>query len=249
MTVVRIPTPLRPYAENQKEVSAGGDTVAAALEHLAARFPALRPHLFDGDGRLRSYVNVFVNDQDIRGLQGEATPVSPTDRLMIVPSIAGGGEPGPLSRVDHAALRTNQAVIIGSLIGAYVADAPWLVLLVGLLMLRGSARRSTAFAAVYAALRNASLLRPDVLSDHPEPHRFAQFVGGIVLTASAVAFAAGAATIGWILSAVVVALAALNLFVGVCVGCALYYWLARLHLPGFSKSPPPGTRPGRRPAG
>lgn len=94
MTHVRIPTPLRPYVGGQKDVIAQGDTVAASLEDLVVRHPSLRPHLFDGDGALRSYVVLFVNDKDVRDLQGQTTRVSESDRLMIVPSIAGGRQPG-----------------------------------------------------------------------------------------------------------------------------------------------------------
>lgn len=92
MTRVRIPTPLRPYVGGQKDVVAQGDTVGASLEDLVVRHPSLRPHLFDGDGELRSYVVLFVNDKDIRELQGPATRIAESDRLVIVPSIAGGAE-------------------------------------------------------------------------------------------------------------------------------------------------------------
>ncbi len=90
MTTVRVPTPLRPYTGGLKEIEVEGATVAAALRDLVRRWPAVRSHLFDDGGRLRPYVNVFVNDQDIRALQGEATPLADGDRLMILPSIAGG---------------------------------------------------------------------------------------------------------------------------------------------------------------
>ncbi len=247
MTLVRIPTPLRPYAGGQKEVRADGPTVIAVLEDLVTRHSDLRSHLFNGDGAVRPYVNLFLNEQDIGLLQGIATAVGPGDRLMIVPSIAGGR--GDLRPVDHAALRTNQAAIIGGLTGAFVADAPGVAFGIGLLMLLGSSRSRPAFAAIYRLIRRAGGLTPDVVPDNPEPHRFAQFLGGLVLATSGVAFAAGLPALGWALSGLVVGLAALNLFAGVCLGCALYYWLARLHVPGFSKSPPPGSIPGRRPAG
>jgi hypothetical protein len=86
------------------------------------------------------------------------------------------------------------------------------------------------------------------VSDNPEPHRFAQLLGGIFLGLAGLSFTVGWPGAGWILAALVALLAAVNLFAGVCVGCAIYYWLARLHVPGFSKSPPPGAVPGRRPA-
>lgn len=246
MTLVRIPTPLRPYAAGQKEIEAAGATVMSVLEDLVSRHPALRPHLFNGDGGLRPYVNVFLNEQDIGLLQGGATAIGRGDRLMIVPSIAGGR--ADLKPIDHAALRANQAVIIGLLAGAFVADAPVVAPIVGLLMLLGAARRRPAFLAVYRLLRRLGRLSPDVVSDNPEPHSFAQLLGGAVLLAASAVFAAGSAWLGWVLAWVVMGLAALNLFAGFCVGCALYYWLARLQIPGFSKAPPPGSIPGRRPA-
>ena len=249
MSIVRIPSPLRPYTEGRKEVEASGRTVMAVLEDLTGRHPSIRPHLFDGDGGLRPYVNVFVNDMDIRGLAGEATAVEAADRLMIVPSIAGGSADESLRPVDHAALRTNQAVIIGLLVGAYVTDAPAVVAIAAALMLLGSARGRPAFVAIYRLLRATTRIRPDILQDNPEPHRFAQLVGALVLAVGSVAFALEAANAGWVLAAVVAALAGINLLAGVCVGCAMYYWLARLHVPGFSKAPPPGTIPGRRPTG
>jgi molybdopterin converting factor small subunit len=249
MTVIRIPTPLRAYTGGEKEVDARGSDVAAALEDLTAHFPELRTHLYNGDGRLRDYVIVFVNDRDMRELDGLSTALTDRDRIGIVPSIAGGIDDARLEAVDHAALRANQAVIIGLLAAAFVADAPLLAVLVGILMLLGSLRRIPGFRGVYRLLVRVRWLRPDVLQDHPEPHRFAQLLGALVLLAGAAFFAAGAPAIGWALSGVVAALAALNLFAGVCIGCMLYYWLARLHLRGFSKTPPPGTRPGHRPAG
>ncbi len=90
MIKIRIPTPLRAYTEGMKEVEVEGDTVGRALESLAERYPSVKPHLFSDDGALRSYVNLFVNDEDIRNLQGHETPITENDRLMIIPSIAGG---------------------------------------------------------------------------------------------------------------------------------------------------------------
>jgi cytosine/uracil/thiamine/allantoin permease len=135
------------------------------------------------------------------------------------------------------------------LAAAYLTDAPLLALLVGVLMLIGAARGRPAFGWFYAWLRRAKTLKPDVLLDNPEPHRFAQLLGGIFLALASIGFAVAAPLIGWILVGLVAVLAGINLFAGVCVGCAVYYWLARLHVPGFSKAPPPGSLPGRRPAG
>ena len=138
-------------------------------------------------------------------------------------------------RVDHSALRTNQAFIIGLLIVAFVSDAPWLVALVGAVMLIGTFFPKIAlFKAVYLyILKPAKIARPDVRVDNPEPHLFAQGVGGLFLAVATIAFVANVPTLGWVLSWIVVALAALNLFAGICVGCMMYYWFNRLGVPGF----------------
>ena len=90
MTTLRIPTPLRPYAEGQTEVNIQGATVGAALDDLVTRFPALKKHLFDENDDLRPFVNLFLGDEDVRHLQGVDTPLKDGDKLMIIPSIAGG---------------------------------------------------------------------------------------------------------------------------------------------------------------
>ncbi len=90
MPVLRLPTPLRPYAGGQSEITLQAATVGEALQELVQRYPALEKHLFTEEGKLRPYVNLFLGDEDVRHLQGEATPLRPEDRLMIIPSIAGG---------------------------------------------------------------------------------------------------------------------------------------------------------------
>jgi molybdopterin synthase sulfur carrier subunit len=90
MSAVRVPMPLRPFTEGQREIEVEGGTVGQALQSLAASYPGLKPHLFDDQGGLRAYVNVFVNDENVRRLQGEATPLKADDRVTIVPSVAGG---------------------------------------------------------------------------------------------------------------------------------------------------------------
>lgn len=87
---VYIPTPLRPYAGQQNSVSTEGKTVGEALSRIVSDYPELRKHLYTEEGRLRSFVNVFVNDEDIRYLQKDATPLKDSDDVRIVPSIAGG---------------------------------------------------------------------------------------------------------------------------------------------------------------
>jgi hypothetical protein len=153
-----------------------------------------------------------------------------------------------LRLVDHAALRTNQAMIIALLLVGFIFDIVALVPVVGLIMGIGTLIGRPGFIFVYRALERASLLEPDRIRDNPEPHRFAQGIGALVLGGSTVALLLRSAAIGWASTWVVILLAALNLFGGFCVGCALYYWLNRAGLPGFSKSPPPDTIPGRRPS-
>jgi adenylyltransferase/sulfurtransferase len=87
---VLIPTPLRPYAGKQSTIEVNAQTVGEALSDLVARHPDLRRHLFSEDGRLRSFVNVYLNDEDIGYLSKDATPVKETDTITIVPSVAGG---------------------------------------------------------------------------------------------------------------------------------------------------------------
>jgi adenylyltransferase/sulfurtransferase len=89
MPTIRIPTPLRQYTENQSAVDVQGATAGDALKRLAQSYPQLQQHLFE-DGRLRSFVNVYLNEEDIRYLDGEETTLEDDDTLMIIPSIAGG---------------------------------------------------------------------------------------------------------------------------------------------------------------
>jgi sulfur-carrier protein len=86
-----IPTPLRTYAAGKDTVEVDAATVSGALEGLTRAFPDLRKHLFTGEGKLRAFVNIYLNDEDVRYLpQKEDTAVAPTDTLSIIPSIAGG---------------------------------------------------------------------------------------------------------------------------------------------------------------
>lgn len=90
MTTLRIPTPLRPYAEGRTEVTVSGSNVGEALDDLVSQFPSLKKHLFNDANVLRPFVNVFLGDEDVRHLQGVGTPLKEGDKLMIIPSIAGG---------------------------------------------------------------------------------------------------------------------------------------------------------------
>ena len=89
---VIIPTPLRQYTEKSDSVVVEGRTVEEVLGNLLSQYCDLRRHLYNDDGKLRSFVNIYRNEEDIRYLEREKTPVRETDILSIVPSIAGGSE-------------------------------------------------------------------------------------------------------------------------------------------------------------
>ena len=90
--MILIPTPLRLYAGGQDAVEVAAATVSEALERLTRTHAELRKHLFTGEGKVRAFVNLYLNDDDVRYLPGkEETAVSAADTLSIIPSIAGGG--------------------------------------------------------------------------------------------------------------------------------------------------------------
>jgi hypothetical protein len=163
-------------------------------------------------------------------------------------NIGGNIMSGSLQLVDHSALKTNQLIIILLNILAFVFDLPWLAAFVTLIMLGGAAVGFPGFQFIYRfVLKPVGIMKPVVLFDNPEPHRFAQGLGGIVMLFGSLALFGGPIALGWSLVWVVAGLAALNAFAGFCLGCFFYYWLARLNIPGFHKGPPLGTFPGMRP--
>ena len=89
MPTFRIPTPLRPYSGGNSQVEVAGETVGEALDDLTVQYPDLHQHLFSGQ-ELRSFVNIYLNKEDIRFGDGVETTVGRDDTLMIIPSIAGG---------------------------------------------------------------------------------------------------------------------------------------------------------------
>jgi adenylyltransferase/sulfurtransferase len=93
MPKILIPTPLRPFADNQARLEVEGGTVAEAMRALIERYPRLEGHLYDVEGRLRSFVNVYVGEDDIRYRERTETPVGPDTEISIVPSVAGGAAP------------------------------------------------------------------------------------------------------------------------------------------------------------
>ena len=90
MPSVRIPTPLRKLTGEKELVETAGSTIGEILQNLDAAFPGLGERICDEQGQVRRFVNIFLNDEDIRVLQEKATPVSATDEISIVPAIAGG---------------------------------------------------------------------------------------------------------------------------------------------------------------
>lgn len=90
MPSIRIPTPLRSYTGGQPEIKVQGSTVAQAMDSLVSQYPSLRPHLFADNGDLRPFVNLFLGEENVKDLQGMETVLRDDDRLMLIPSIAGG---------------------------------------------------------------------------------------------------------------------------------------------------------------
>lgn len=90
MATVRIPTPLRKLTGDQRTVQASGRTVAEVVDDLERRYPGFKARVVDGDGRVLSFVNIFVNDEDVRFLQGLATPVADDADVSVIPAMAGG---------------------------------------------------------------------------------------------------------------------------------------------------------------
>ena len=93
MIKILIPTPLRPFTDKLDTVDVSGATVGELLQNMTTMHPGLKQHLYAADGKLRSFVNVYVNDDDIRYLQKHETPVKDGDTLSIIPSVAGGARP------------------------------------------------------------------------------------------------------------------------------------------------------------
>lgn len=142
-------------------------------------------------------------------------------------------------KVDHNALRVNQAFIISLLVLAFIIGVPILVGFVSAVMIIGTLiPQAGLFKRIYRhVLLPAGLLKPDIQQDNPEPHLFAQGFGGVFTLIATLALLVGLDAIGWGLAWIVISLAALNLFVGFCAGCFLYYQLGKRGIRGFSVQP------------
>ncbi|MCM3879139.1 MAG: molybdopterin-synthase adenylyltransferase MoeB [Vicinamibacterales bacterium] len=102
---ILIPTPLRPFTGKQDAVEVDGATIGELLANLTTKYEGLKPHLYNEQGKLRSFVNVYLNDEDIRYLEKEKTPVKAGDTISIIPSVAGGA---PTGTVEAAALTNDE---------------------------------------------------------------------------------------------------------------------------------------------
>ena len=114
MSKIHIPTPLRQYAGKLSTVEVNASTVAEAMTALLAQHPDLRRHLYTDDGKLRAFVNLYLNDEDIRYLQKEATAIKEGDNISIVPSIAGGMTGAGFSHVGASASEQVRSVVAGA---------------------------------------------------------------------------------------------------------------------------------------
>jgi hypothetical protein len=143
--------------------------------------------------------------------------------------MAGSASAPPVGKVDHMALKVNQACIVVLLAWAFLFNWPWLVALVALVMIVGTFIPSAGlFKLLYTrVLRPSGLLKPDIVADDPRQHLFAQGVGGLMLLLASGAFVVGWSVLGWVLAGIVILLAAANLLFGFCAGCFMYYHLGR----------------------
>ena len=101
MPVVYIPSALRPFAENQSTVNLPGETVGEILDQFVEEYPGVRSHLYEETGKIRSFVNIFVNNEDVRFLQNRDTPVTEKDEISIIPSVAGGNSEHDSPNLSH----------------------------------------------------------------------------------------------------------------------------------------------------
>lgn len=133
-------------------------------------------------------------------------------------------------KVDQTALKFNQASIILLLLLAFLLNSVWLVALMAAIMLIGTVwPEAGLFKLIYARIfKPLGWPKPHVIEDDPRPHLFAQGLGGLFLVASALALWLNAPVVGWVLAAIVIVLAAINLFLNFCLGCFVYYQLGRL---------------------
>lgn len=144
-----------------------------------------------------------------------------------------------LPKVDQNGLKVGQALTIGILLVGFVLDSWLLVALVAISQLLGAINAPLApYKLIYTQwLKPAGIVKPNIIPDHPQPHRFAMLLGSIFNGIGTVALLLGAPIIGWVLVWVVIGLANLNFWLNFCLGCWMYYQLNRLGVKGFDQSP------------
>lgn len=109
MATVLVPTPLRRYTGGQPKVSVEADDISGLIQALDASYPGVAEKLLDGSGQIKRFINVFVNEDEVRTLQGLATPLGDADRVSIVPAMAGGAGVSARSRSERESRRSPGA--------------------------------------------------------------------------------------------------------------------------------------------
>lgn len=145
-----------------------------------------------------------------------------------------------LRKVDHTGIKTGQALTILLLLAGFVLDSWLIVAVVAAAQLLGAVDAPFApWRLIYQrVVKPSGIVQPHVISDNPEPHRFAMLVGGVFNTVAALLLLAGAVpVVAWVLVWIVIALANLNFWVNFCLGCWMYYQFHRLGVPGFTQAP------------
>jgi hypothetical protein len=142
-------------------------------------------------------------------------------------------------RIDQTGLKVGQAITIIVLLVAFILGSPLLVALVAVAQLLGGLNVSFApYRLIYLyLLKPTGIVKPNVIADNPEPHRFAMLVGAIFNGAGTLLLLLGASTAGWVLVWIVIVLANLNFWLNFCAGCWMYYQFNRLGIPGFTRAP------------
>jgi hypothetical protein len=144
-----------------------------------------------------------------------------------------------VGKVDHTGLKVGQALTILLLLLAFVLDSVLLVAVVAVAQLLGGLGAPFApYRLIYQnILKPTNILKPNVITDNPEPHQFAMLVGGVFNTVATLALLGGLPTLAWALVWIVIALANLNFWLNFCLGCWMYYQFNRLGVPGFTRKP------------
>jgi hypothetical protein len=144
--------------------------------------------------------------------------------------------PALMKKIDHSAMTVNQIFIISLPIIGFILDTPWPLLFTGVVLLAGLLHPNLALFTLFYkyVVKPLGILKPHVEMDHPQPHRFAHLLGGVFLLVACAFLFTGYEVIGWVLGWIVVVLAHLNLQSNFCVGCFMYLYLVKFHVPGFA---------------